>query len=129
MKRTLVPAVIVAALAAVNWTGLAGGQASAKTNLLVRVPADAKLYFNDSLTSQTGETRTFVTPPLQAGTTYNYTLKAAIVRDGQTLSQTKEVTFKGGQDVEVDFTSLGDKPAAEDGPPPDNGWPRKIVGV
>src|SRR5262245_60323463 len=62
--------------------GLAIGQAAAcpanVATIVVRVPADAKLYFDGVLTEQTGTERTFVTPPLRAGQEFRYELKVEL---------------------------------------------------
>src|SRR4051794_31623791 len=50
------------------------GPASAA--IRVKLPASAKLLFDDYQTQQTGGERLFETPPLEPGKTFQYTLKA-----------------------------------------------------
>ena len=40
-------------------------------------------------------------PPLERGKNYQYTLTAAIVRDGQKLAATERVTVRAGQETRV----------------------------
>jgi uncharacterized protein (TIGR03000 family) len=81
-------------------------EATVRSRLTVRLPADARLFVNGQATTQTSATRIFETPPLQAGTDYSYTLRAEVVRDGQTQSAEKQVSFRAGRPVEVDFGDL-----------------------
>jgi uncharacterized protein (TIGR03000 family) len=53
----------------------------------------------------TGATRTFQTPPLDAGKTYAYKIEALIEPNNYTkITRTKEITFKAGDEVTVDLT-------------------------
>jgi uncharacterized protein (TIGR03000 family) len=52
----------------------------------------------------TSSVRTFVTPPLQADTTYYYNARAERILDGRTVSETKQVTVRGGGLTRVRFT-------------------------
>ncbi|MCS6851681.1 MAG: TIGR03000 domain-containing protein [Gemmataceae bacterium] len=72
------------------------GAALAPATLVVTLPAEAKLFIDGQATTSTSEVRTFETPALPLGFDYSYTLRAELVRDGQTLTQTKTVTVRGG---------------------------------
>jgi uncharacterized protein (TIGR03000 family) len=72
----------------------------------VSVPADAKVLFDGKLTQQTGVKRTFLTPRLAPGKTYDYELKAEIVRGGQIISETKQISIRPGQTLHVDFGDM-----------------------
>jgi uncharacterized protein (TIGR03000 family) len=67
------------------------------------LPADAKLYVDDRLMQTTSERRAFNSPRLEAGQTYYYILRAEVVRDGQTLSDTKRVLVHAGEVVQASF--------------------------
>jgi uncharacterized protein (TIGR03000 family) len=75
--------------------------APAPATLKVRLPADAKLTINDRATQATSTTRTFVTPPLQPGKNFSYTLKAEVVRNGQTFTATEQVPLRAGEEKQV----------------------------
>ena len=72
--------------------------------IVVSLPADAKLVVDGNATRSTSDRRTFVTPALDNGSDYVYTLRAEIVRDGQVAVQTQDITVRGGQTTEVSFT-------------------------
>ena len=69
--------------------------------IVVSLPADAKLSINDAATTSSAAVRTFESPALEAGKDFHYTLKAEAVRDGQTVTTTKLVTVRGGEETRV----------------------------
>jgi uncharacterized protein (TIGR03000 family) len=75
--------------------------------LIVTLPADAKLYVDDKLTQATSERRIFSSPTLADGQTYYYILRAEIVRDGKTQSETKRLLLHAGDVIEASFSDLG----------------------
>jgi uncharacterized protein (TIGR03000 family) len=74
---------------------------SAPATIIVSLPAEAKLTIDDATTTSTGAVRTFVSPTLNAGRDYNYTLKTEIA--GQTIS--KLVTVRAGEETKVELSS------------------------
>ena len=80
------------------------GMLSAPAKIIVSLPADAKLTFDGVATKSTNAVRHFVTPELPAGETFQYTLTAEVVRDGQTMSVTEIVSVKAGQTTEITLT-------------------------
>jgi uncharacterized protein (TIGR03000 family) len=88
----------------------AGGPAPA--TIVVRLPADAKLTIDGSPTTSTDAVRTFISPPLQPGKEYQYTLKAEVMRDGKAVERTRDVTVRAGEPSEVTFDLPSDR-----GPP------------
>jgi uncharacterized protein (TIGR03000 family) len=78
--------------------------APAPAYIVVSLPADATLTIDDKATSSTTETRTFVTPSLEDGKDFSYTLKMQVVRNGkvQTVSQT--VAVQAGKESKVSLT-------------------------
>jgi len=73
----------------------------APASLIVTLPADAKLSIDDHLTTSTSDTRQFTTPSLSSERDYHYTLKAEVVRGGQVVSVSKDVTVRGGQETRI----------------------------
>jgi uncharacterized protein (TIGR03000 family) len=69
----------------------------------VSLPADARLTVDGYVTTSTSENRTFVTPALPQGETFQYTLRAEVVRDGRTVVETQVVTVRGGEETRVPF--------------------------
>jgi uncharacterized protein (TIGR03000 family) len=83
-----------------------------RARLIVQVPADAKLYIDDQQMRTTSNRRVFNTPSLQRGETYYYILRAEVVRNGQTVSQTRRVLLRAGEVVNASFNELRPAPAA-----------------
>jgi uncharacterized protein (TIGR03000 family) len=76
--------------------------------LVVRVPAAAEVRFDGQRTSQVGETRSYVTPPLDPATTYAYDVSATWMDRGKETSRSRHVEFHIGDRVTVDFTAASD---------------------
>jgi uncharacterized protein (TIGR03000 family) len=68
----------------------------APATLLVVLPADAQLTINGSLTKSTSDRRLFISPELDPGKDYFYTLTARIQRDGREATVTKDVAVRPG---------------------------------
>ena len=86
-----------------------GGPALAQGNqvqstLVVNLPADATLTIDDEATASTSGNRVFVTPPLENGREFHYTLKAKIVRDGQVQTTTQRVAVRAGEVSRIELT-------------------------
>lgn len=68
------------------------------------VPADAQVWFNGQVTTQTGTTRRFVTPPLNPEGDYSYEVKVSWMRDGQPVDETRQLSVTAGAFRQVNFT-------------------------
>jgi uncharacterized protein (TIGR03000 family) len=68
------------------------------------VPADAKVWFDESATEATGASRTFQTQPLSPGKVYHYTVRASWIEKGETVERSKKIDFQAGGQSRVDFT-------------------------
>ena len=64
--------------------------------LSVQVPADATVWVQGAATKQTGTTREFISPPLDPGRDYTYTVKAQWKSGDQNVEQTQTVTVRAG---------------------------------
>jgi len=80
------------------------GENSNAATIVVTVPADAKLYFDNAPTTSKSERREFVSPALQPGTEYSYNIKAEIVRDGKTEVKTEKVIVRAGTQTSISFS-------------------------
>jgi uncharacterized protein (TIGR03000 family) len=74
-------------------------------NIRVVLPrADAKVWFDDSATGQTGLNRQFVSPKLNPNEGYSYTVKAQWEENGKLVTRTRRVSVSANSVVSVDFT-------------------------
>lgn len=72
--------------------------------LIVNLPAAATLMIDGYTTKLTSATRTFVTPPLEPGKAYHYTLKATVKVGDKTEEITKVVNVMPGQQTKETLT-------------------------
>ncbi len=92
-------------------TGYEGAYESSDENLNnpnavsinIRVPADAKVWFDGQSTRQQGTFRQFVSPPIQQGKDYTYDIKAQWNDNGKTVTKTKTVTVHAGERLTLDM--------------------------
>jgi uncharacterized protein (TIGR03000 family) len=71
--------------------------------IVVRVPAGSKVFVEDRPTKLVGPERHFETAELQPGRAYTYAIRAELDGDGRTRNETKRVTVRAGETVEVRF--------------------------
>src|SRR5262245_6993037 len=65
---------------------------------------DAEVHIQDHLMKQTGTDRLFVSPPLEPGRTFYYTVKAVWEPNNYThIIRTRKVAVQAGRQVEVDL--------------------------
>ncbi len=78
-----------------------------KARLVVRVPADARLWVDQVECPLPGTVRAFDTPNLNPEQSYRYTIRVAVERNGQTIEDSRRIDFVSGQRVDVDFSNVG----------------------
>jgi len=74
-----------------------------KASVVVRLPADAKLYANNSPTNLNSAERQFSTPTLEKGQDYQYTMKIEYSREGKTVVDSQIVKVRAGEVSVVEF--------------------------
>src|SRR5262249_46280138 len=77
------------------------GAVAAPATIVVSLPANARLTIDGAPTTSTSPTPLFATPVLQTGRDFYYTLRAEVVRNGQTVAQTQRVAVRAGQETRV----------------------------
>lgn len=77
-----------------------------KSKLKITVPQDnAELTIEKTLTKLTGTVREFETPELEVGKRYDYSFTVVWAPNNYTtMTRTKNIEFKGGEDLNVDLT-------------------------
>jgi uncharacterized protein (TIGR03000 family) len=84
-----------------------------ETKLTLIVPEDAKVFLSGHPTSSTGTVREFATNKLIPGKSWaDYTVVVTYEKDGQLLTQEKNVTIAAGDAREVAFDFETDKVAS-----------------
>ncbi len=69
----------------------------------LRVPEDADVFIEGVKSKQTGAVREFVSPPLQPGLIYQYTVRARWKEKGKPVEQSQQVTVRSGSRTEMVF--------------------------
>lgn len=78
--------------------------APAGTVLLnVRVPQAAQIWIEGDKTQQTGQLRSFVSPPLEQGKHYTYQVKAEWTENGQKIVRNRKIMVHAGEAVDIDL--------------------------
>jgi uncharacterized protein (TIGR03000 family) len=76
-------------------------QAATSATIVVSLPADARLTIDGSPTTSTSARRVFVSPALEPGKTYHYTLRAEVTREGKPVSMEERVAVQAGRETPV----------------------------
>jgi uncharacterized protein (TIGR03000 family) len=87
-------------------TALASNTPPARASVVVRLPADARLFADGRALNLTGAERKFVSPELPTNQEFVYKFTAEYERDGELVSVTKKITVRAGLTVTVAFTDL-----------------------
>jgi uncharacterized protein (TIGR03000 family) len=77
----------------------------ARINL--QVPSDAKIWFDESQTNQTGASRSFESPPLPADRDYSYQVRIQWKQDGKDVSEDRKIIVHAGDVINL---TLGSPP-------------------
>ena len=78
--------------------------------LNVNVPEKAKVYINDKETTSSGARRKYVSRNVRDGNARTFVVRAEMVRNGEPVAETKQVSLRGGQSASLAFDFA---PAAE----------------
>ena len=87
-------------------SSLVSGSATERATVIVKLPADARLYADAKLLTLTGAERKFVTPALPTGREFAYRFRVEYERGGEIVSVTKKVPVKAGGTATIEFTDL-----------------------
>jgi uncharacterized protein (TIGR03000 family) len=88
-------------------------QLAAPATIIVSLPAEATLTIDDTPTRSRSNTRVFVTPPLEPGKVFHYTLKAETRRDGRTLNTSERIAVQASKETRVTLAFKDRKPEGE----------------
>ena len=108
MRSMLLSAVVCVTAFGLPLAGPAAARADeAPAVIHVTLPADAKLTIDGDATKATSADRTFVTPPLDSGKDFHYTLKAEFIRNGNEVTVHRRITVRAGQQTAADLNPGG----------------------
>jgi uncharacterized protein (TIGR03000 family) len=79
--------------------------------LVVELPANAKLFIDNMPVKATAGVQTFSTPILEPGQAYFYMVRIETMRDGQPVSETRRIIVHAGQVARADFIMLASEEA------------------
>jgi uncharacterized protein (TIGR03000 family) len=71
----------------------------------LRVPSDAKIWFDGDQTNQTGTARSFVSPPVAVGREYAYEIRIQWQQDGKDVTQTRQIKVHAGDVINLTLGS------------------------
>lgn len=78
-----------------------------QAQIVVTLPADARMYVDGIDMNLTGSVRQFRTPDLKPGTKNTYSIKIVVDRGGKPVEETKTVDLVPGQTTRVHFAEPG----------------------
>ena len=82
-----------------------GGPAADAVKLNVLVPdPNAQVWVEGQLTSQSGRTRDYISPPVDPAKNYVYQVRSRWIDNGRTMDETKRIPVHAGETATVDFT-------------------------
>ena len=86
---------------------------AAPATVVVKAPLDVHITVNGKLAERANAEQVFTTPELDAGRAYSYEFRAEAIRDGKTVTRTRKVIVKAGQESTAEFNdlTLSDGPA------------------
>ncbi len=102
------PAPAISEFTPKNQLPLPGGAAATpnRATVIVKLPADARLYAEGKPLRLTSAERAFVTPELPQGRDYNYTFRVEYDREGRTVTDARTVAVTPGKVSNVEFNDL-----------------------
>jgi len=83
----------------------AQAQTDNKAHMLLLVPDNAEVWFQDQKMSRTGSEREFISPELTPGKSYTYKVRARYTKeDGKVVDDTRDIRVKANDKWSIDFT-------------------------
>ncbi len=79
---------------------------STRAEIVVQAPAGTRLYVDGAPTNLDSPKVRVVTPDLEPGVRYAYSIRAVANRAGQPVEQTRRVVFRAGDVLQVRFDNL-----------------------
>lgn len=74
-------------------------------SILLRVPAEAKVFIDNHPMKSTSTERLFTSPELEPGKNYFYTIRVVIEKDGKPVEESRRVVIRAGEISRLAFDS------------------------
>jgi uncharacterized protein (TIGR03000 family) len=88
--------------------------APSSASIAISVPANAKVYIDNNLMKSTSTERIFMSPLLEPGESYFYTVRVVIEKDGKEAEDVRKVIVRAGQRTELAFDRNLDRRRPDD---------------
>jgi len=75
-----------------------------RAHIALRVPADAKVWFDGQATTQTGTLRQYDSPPLPPGKKFVYEVRARWMKDGKPIEEKRRIKVQARDWLRFDLT-------------------------
>jgi uncharacterized protein (TIGR03000 family) len=69
--------------------------------------ADAQVWFENAATQQRGFDRVYISPPIETGKNYTYSIKATWMENGHEMTREKKLTVQANQTAMANFNDRG----------------------
>jgi uncharacterized protein (TIGR03000 family) len=76
-----------------------------RTEIQLKVPAQAKIWFDGSPTDDAGISRRYVSPPLKPGVPYHYAIRVEWRQGDRVIKRNRDISFGAGDRLNLDFTT------------------------
>jgi uncharacterized protein (TIGR03000 family) len=86
-----------------NKTGFKETMNPTRAKLLIKLPANAKLFIDDMPVKTALGVQLLDTPALEPDKVYFYTVRIEVMRDSQPLSETRRILIRAGQVARLEF--------------------------
>lgn len=75
--------------------------------IVVTLPADAQLTIDGASTTSTSGKRVYWAPPLQRGVEFHYVFKVSVVRQNETVTESKVIAVRADGTTNIHFEEPG----------------------
>jgi uncharacterized protein (TIGR03000 family) len=80
-----------------------GSQDNRNVLIHMRVPENARVWFDGRPTTRQGTERDFMSPPLSGGRDYTYRVRVQWMEGGRPVSEVRDVTVHAGDRIDLNF--------------------------
>jgi uncharacterized protein (TIGR03000 family) len=86
-----------------------GALPTTRAEVVLKVPAGAKVFIDGNLMKSTATERVFTTPALELGESYFYTVRVVADKNGREVEDIRRVTVRAGETSQLAFDGAADR--------------------